>query len=443
MFGAYWDDSWHTDRGRDGALIPPHVLLYGAVAIAALVVVGWGVTAWLRGGSLSAVLRQPPLVSAGLGGVTTLAAAPIDAAWHSAFGRDGVLWSPPHMLAVAGSAMLVVGVVSGAARTRAGVLEAAAVALLLGSLLVPGLEYETDVPQFPEVWYPPVLLAGSLVAAAVARTVLPGRRVVAPAVAVYAVFRLVVIGVLALLGFSVPELPVAVLGLAVVDLPWRGPALRYSAAGAAICGLALLAAGTGLAGRQPSQIAVAAVPVMIAFTVGALLTARRRRLLGGGAAVLPAGCLILVSPTPPASAHDPGQGEVVAGVRLAASSDGKGRLAMTGELDGSCTAQAVMLVASTRACRFAGSVQVPDPGRWFVYVELRDQGHPVEAWLPVNAGRRETVTAARPLYLPSGDSGLTGGQLVAAIGLYGAIGLLVVVTGWGVRRAARVEGRRS
>jgi len=298
-----------------------------------------------------------------------------------------------------------------------------------------------------------VLLAGLLVAAAVARTVLPGRRVVAPAVAVYAVFRLVVIGVLALLGFSVPELPVAVLGLAVVDLPWRGPALRYSAAGATICGLALLAAGIGLAGQQPSQIAVAAVPVMIAFTVGALLTARRGRLLGGGAAVLAAGCLVLASPAPPASAHDPGQGEIVSGVRIAASSDGAGRLTMTTELDGSCTAQAVMLVArragsvrrallaSTRACRFAGSVQVPDPGRWFVYVELRDQGHPVEAWLPVNAGRRETVTADRPLYLPSGDSGRTGGQLVAAIGLYGGIGLLVGITGWGVRRAARVEGR--
>jgi hypothetical protein len=44
----------------------------------------------------------------------TLAALPIDAAWHAAFGRDAVLWSPPHMLAVFGSLALLVGFLASA-----------------------------------------------------------------------------------------------------------------------------------------------------------------------------------------------------------------------------------------------------------------------------------------------------------------------------------------
>jgi hypothetical protein len=44
----------------------------------------------------------------------TLAALPIDAAWHAAFGRDAVLWSPPHMLAIFGSLALLVGFLAAA-----------------------------------------------------------------------------------------------------------------------------------------------------------------------------------------------------------------------------------------------------------------------------------------------------------------------------------------
>src|SRR5262245_17575526 len=148
LFATYWDDAWHTDLGRDSATIPPHLLLYGSVAVIGVVVVAWGLAALRRTRSLLAILRQPPLLLAATGAAVTLAAAPIDAAWHAAFGRDAVLWSPPHMLGVFGTLALIVGILAG---TRAGPgtrpwLPAAAGALLLGSAVMPVLEFETDVP---------------------------------------------------------------------------------------------------------------------------------------------------------------------------------------------------------------------------------------------------------------------------------------------------------
>ena len=34
LFGVYWDDAWHTDRGRDSTLSAPHLALYAGVAAA-------------------------------------------------------------------------------------------------------------------------------------------------------------------------------------------------------------------------------------------------------------------------------------------------------------------------------------------------------------------------------------------------------------------------
>lgn len=51
-------------------------------------------------------------------------------------------------------------------------------------------------------------------------------------------------------------------------------------------------------------------------------------------------------------------------------------------------------------CGFAGTVDVPREGRWFLYATFdRDDG-PVEAWLPVEAGSDGTTRADRELYEP-------------------------------------------
>jgi len=206
LFATYWDDAWHTDLGRDNALIAPHLTLYGAVGVAGLVVLGWGLRCLARTRSIRAVLGWPPLLLAGLGGAVTLAAAPVDAWWHASFGRDAVLWSPPHVLVVFASATMLVGVLAGLRRSRRGLVEAVLAAGLIGGLAMLVLEYDTDVPQFSETLYLPVLLAAGLLAAAIVRALAPTRYPVAAAVACYVVLRLAVLAGLAALGRSTPDL---------------------------------------------------------------------------------------------------------------------------------------------------------------------------------------------------------------------------------------------
>jgi len=303
LFATYWDDAWHTDLGRDSATIPPHLLLYGSVAVIGVVVAAWGLAA-LRRRSLMAVLRQPPLLLAATGGAVTLAAAPIDAAWHAVFGRDAVLWSPPHMLSIFGTLALIVGILAARRPGTRPWLAAAAGALLLGAAVMPVLEFETDVPQFPEVLYLPVLLAGGLFAAVGLRRLVPGPLPLVRAVGIYALLRLAVTVGLAGLGRSAPDLPLTVLGLAVVDLPWRTAAARYAGGAAGVALTALVASVVGLASVPAGAVAVVAVPVLVGLAAVLAAEAGWLPRLGGSALLLPVGGSVAFSPTP-AGAHDP------------------------------------------------------------------------------------------------------------------------------------------
>jgi hypothetical protein len=148
LFATFWDDAWHTDLGRDQATIPPHLLLYASMATIGAVVAAWGLVALRRDRSPAVVWRQPPLLLAAAGGTVTLVALPIDAAWHAAFGRDAVLWSPPHLLAIFGSLALLVGFLTGARPDTPRWILTGLGALLLGSAAVPVLEFEV------EAWLP-------------------------------------------------------------------------------------------------------------------------------------------------------------------------------------------------------------------------------------------------------------------------------------------------
>jgi len=108
LVATYWDDGWHTEIGRDSALIPPHLLLYVSIGVVGAVLAGWVLTVLWRTRSVRVTLATPDLALAVVAGVVTAGAAPADAAWHTAFGRDSVLWSPPHLLSVIGTAVLVV-----------------------------------------------------------------------------------------------------------------------------------------------------------------------------------------------------------------------------------------------------------------------------------------------------------------------------------------------
>jgi hypothetical protein len=111
-WGLGWDIRWHVLIGRDSFWIPPHVLTY--VSVAAAVLIAFGVVAletWVaRGGHAPAgTLRVAGLVGTPgfhvvwLGMALTILAAPIDDLWHRLFGIDVTLWSPPHLLGLAGA----------------------------------------------------------------------------------------------------------------------------------------------------------------------------------------------------------------------------------------------------------------------------------------------------------------------------------------------------
>src|SRR5262245_33001738 len=117
-WGVQWDIEWHVVVGRDTFWIPPHVMTYAGVALA--VVVSFGVLAAetavaLRGrrpvgrpGERRRVLglwATPAFPLAAWGIALTVLAAPVDDLWHRLFGLDVTLWSPPHLLGIAGSAV--------------------------------------------------------------------------------------------------------------------------------------------------------------------------------------------------------------------------------------------------------------------------------------------------------------------------------------------------
>lgn len=112
-WGLGWDIRWHLMIGRDSFWIPPHVMTYFSVAVTAILALGVLAleTRATRGGArpLGASVKVAGLVGsrgfhlAWWGIALTIVAAPIDDVWHRLFGIDVTLWSPPHLLGLAGA----------------------------------------------------------------------------------------------------------------------------------------------------------------------------------------------------------------------------------------------------------------------------------------------------------------------------------------------------
>ena len=449
VFATYWDEAWHTDVGRDTAWSAPHLLLYGSVAVVGIGVAIWGVRVLVALRSLRSTLAQVPLLAASLGALGALVAAPIDAAWHEAYGRDSVLFSPPHMLVVLASTALVLGVLGGLP-TQARALRATAGVLLLANAVAVVFEYEADVPQFTEVLYLPLLLLTGLAATWVVARAVPLRFPVTTVVIGYAALRLAIAAGLIALGRSTPDLPIAVLGFAAFDLPLRHTAHRVIAAVTATSTLALGASASGAASPVTADVAVGAVPLVVVGVLTVLALERRSR-----TAVLPllfiAGTAVSILPVDRASAHDPGQGDLVASSRMTAESDDVGQVTVTVRLGEHCDDLEPRSVVGRRAgetisasltavgtCSFRGAVTLPEDGRWFVYTEFTHDGKTVEGWLPVEVGEPNRVQATRELYLPAGDGmGINATQIILG-GLIYALGIGLVAVGVRAARASRI-----
>jgi hypothetical protein len=456
IFATYWDEAWHTDVGRDSAWGAPHVLLYGSVAVVGLAISIWGLNAWTSMGSLRAALGSKSLLLTGAAGLAVLAAAPVDAAWHNAFGRDAVGWSPPHMLVIFGGITLIIGVLSGLA-TTAKALRAVTGVLLLANAVAVVFEYEADVPQFTELLYLPILLGAALVAATVVGNSVPVRAPVTVVVLGYAGLRIAIGLGLAALGRSTPDLPIAILGLAAFDLPLRSGFHRALAAAMAIAGLAWAASATSLASPAPEDVAITAVPVL-ALGLVLLLASKVRYARPAALAALAVGggLMTAVAPARPAYAHDPGQGQVVAHVEMTGVSDARGSITLTVTADDHCDdLTPVRLVArragqsrtgvlrSTGPCAFTGTVDVAPTGRWFLYAEFRHRASAVEGWLPLSADRHQSLNQERTLYLPAGEGDSTTVGQVLVGGLIYTVGVGLLGAGILVNRSVRVRALAS
>jgi hypothetical protein len=110
MTGVHWDISWHRSIGRDTFWTPAHVDIYFCGILAGLACAylilsttfqkdsplrACSVTLWGFRGPLGAFISA-------WGGVAMLTSAPFDDWWHSAYGLDVKIISPPHMILAAG-----------------------------------------------------------------------------------------------------------------------------------------------------------------------------------------------------------------------------------------------------------------------------------------------------------------------------------------------------
>ncbi|MEU0400030.1 hypothetical protein ABZ318_07240 [Streptomyces sp. NPDC006197] len=124
-FGVVWDVQWHDDVGPDTFFTAPHMLIYAAPTLAGLTAVVvvlmrtgvWradpdSVAATGRSVTVLRVFRAPVgFLVAGIGAAVELVYGMIDLWWHTVYGFDVTLNSPPHVGLSLGGLTICVGAV--------------------------------------------------------------------------------------------------------------------------------------------------------------------------------------------------------------------------------------------------------------------------------------------------------------------------------------------
>lgn len=126
MWGTFFDTAWHRTLARDTFWSLPHLFIYGGCVVAwAAVTTAVALASRGRlhdlGGPVARVgpLRLPfGFTLAALGIVTVVGAAPVDIWYHGTFGKDVLIWSPPHMQALGGGIVAAAGMMFAAAAQR-------------------------------------------------------------------------------------------------------------------------------------------------------------------------------------------------------------------------------------------------------------------------------------------------------------------------------------
>ena len=460
LAGGYWDDAFHTEHGRDEFLAAPHLAIYGGVALAGGAL-AFRIALAARTGGMRAVVGYPPLALAALSVAVTLASGPIDNAWHLAFGRDAVIWSPPHTLGIVGMAGLAAALLLELTRPdsrSSRMLEAVAGGFLVAALAFLVVEYETDVPQFGVVWYLPVLATATGLAFAIVMAVGRSRWEAVSAALAHLVFVAAVAVFLLALDYDLPKLPLLVAPAAAAEwLRRRGSApWLIGAVYAAVMHLVYVAAvnllGDGI--RLEANDVLVSLPLSVIGAAGAFTVVLARP--PARAAVVAAVVAVAAGAPGSALAHDPGQGDDRGTIALALRADAR-TVTLAAQVDAKAcpglgegaivarrAGETVRAALERRSCReYVGTLEVPEDGRWFVYAELKDhEGDTVESWLPIKVGEgREAVAdASRYAYAPpdgsAGPAKATAGALMYLV-MFGFLAAIVALVR---RRPQRAPG---
>lgn len=231
-FGSGWDVSWHRIFGRDTFWSTPHLFIYTGVAL-------WGVAALIATGTAMAgrpirgralvvgpLRAELGLALIGVGALVTILAGPFDNLWHSVFGPDVDIWSPPHLAGIAGGAIGLLGWLAATSRGVFPIDERQRRLLRLFTLgnicalsvFALNFYYITSVTR--EGFFYPLLVAALVPATlGIATIALPGRWAATLAAVAYSVIALVGYAILAASGWRPPAFPpLVVAGAIVVDL---------------------------------------------------------------------------------------------------------------------------------------------------------------------------------------------------------------------------------
>ncbi len=199
MIGGQWDISWHRSIGRDTFWTPAHMAIYMCGILAGLscgyliLATTFGNFSQLRSTAVKMWGFEAPLGAfiAAWGGVAMLTSAPFDDWWHSAYGLDVKILSPPHVLLIlgnlavnTGTLILILGMMNRSRdefRDRLNWLFLYIGGVVLVGLMLMIMEFSWHALMHSGVYYRVVCMVVPLVLAGVARA--SGKRWAATTVA--------------------------------------------------------------------------------------------------------------------------------------------------------------------------------------------------------------------------------------------------------------------
>jgi len=421
LFGTYWDEAWHTDFGRDTFWSPPHMFLYAGPVLVTMALMLWLAATYLQLGNLRAALSQGPLTLGIVGAAVTIASAPVDDFWHELFGRDAVLFSPPHTMGLVGILVLFASVLIESTRKRTGRrLTTFTSAAILAGFLVLTFEWDADVPQFANVFYLPILSGTAALALGLVRCVVRADWIGVKATFIYTGLMAAVVGALRILGHSTPIVPALLLPAVAFDLlaQRRAPRWLWSTT----FSIAIYATYVPYLNLILNGVYLRLADVLVGLPLAVGLTWFALWLAGLGtpshmrqptvAALALTLALVAVSP---ALAHDPGQGREIGKALIVTTVTGDRAVVQAETVNVADCASLIPVQLTARRggmelhsaltqvapCRYLAEIELAERGRWFLYIELSQGADRAEAWTWVIASDpHPTRERLASLYIP-------------------------------------------